>query len=74
MTRSIYNSEIEYEIHNSLLDINNIWYHSMSKVYFLMTTGKTIGLTRWTFVGKVMSLLFPSHYNQKCPYTFPESA
>ena len=23
-----------------------------------MTTGKSIGLTRWTFVGKVMSLLF----------------
>ena len=23
-----------------------------------LTTGKTIGLTRWTFVGKVMSLLF----------------
>ena len=23
-----------------------------------MTTGKTISLTRWTFVGKVMSLLF----------------
>ena len=23
-----------------------------------MTTGKTIGLTRWNFVGKVMSLLF----------------
>ena len=23
----------------------------------LMTTGKTIALTRWTFVGKVMSLL-----------------
>ena len=23
-----------------------------------MTTGKTIDLTRWTFVGKVMSLLF----------------
>ena len=23
-----------------------------------MTTGETIGLTRWTFVGKVMSLLF----------------
>ena len=23
-----------------------------------MSTGKTIGLTRWTFVGKVMSLLF----------------
>ena len=26
--------EIEYEIHNSLFDINNIWYHSMSKVSF----------------------------------------
>ena len=25
--------------------------------YPYMTTGKTIGLTRWTFVGKVMSLL-----------------
>ena len=23
-----------------------------------MTTGKTIALTRWTFAGKVMSLLF----------------
>ena len=23
-----------------------------------MTTGKTIALTRWTFLGKVMSLLF----------------
>ena len=23
-----------------------------------MTTGKTIAMTRWTFVGKVMSLLF----------------
>ena len=28
----------------------------LSKYY--MTTGKTIALTRWTFVGKVMSLLF----------------
>ena len=26
--------------------------------YLYMTTGKTISLTRWTFVGKVMSLLF----------------
>ena len=23
-----------------------------------MTTGKTIALTRWTFIGKIMSLLF----------------
>ena len=27
-----------------------------------MTTGKTIALTRWTFVGKVMSLLFSMLY------------
>ena len=26
--------------------------------YPYMTTGETIALTRWTFVGKVMSLLF----------------
>ena len=28
-----------------------------------MTTGKTIALTRWTFVGKVMSLLFNMLYH-----------
>ena len=27
-----------------------------------MTTGKTIALTRWTFVGKVMSLLLNMEY------------
>ena len=30
-----------------------------------MTTGKTIALTRWTFVGKVMSLLFFLFYLYK---------
>ena len=30
-----------------------------------MTTGKTIALTRWTFVGKIMSLLF----NNSCCYS-----
>ena len=29
-----------------------------SNSYPYMTTGKTIALTRWTFVSKVMSLLF----------------
>ena len=29
--------------------------------YPYMTTGKTIALTRWTFIGKVMSLLFPNY-------------
>ena len=28
-----------------------------------MTTGKTVTLTRWTFVGKVMSLLFNTSAN-----------
>ena len=30
-----------------------------------MTTGKTIALTRWTFVGKVMSLLFNMLWNNR---------
>ena len=30
-----------------------------------MTTGKTIALTRWTFVGKVMSLLFKKQNQNK---------
>ena len=33
-----------------------LWCSAFSHPY--MTTGKTIALTRWTFVGKVMSLLF----------------
>ena len=38
-----------------------IWWSAFLKVQLShphMTTGKTIALTRWTFVGKVMSLLF----------------
>ena len=31
---------------------------SQSNSHPYMTTGKTIALTRWTFVGKVISLLF----------------
>ena len=37
-----------------------------------MTTGKTIALARWTFVGKVMSLLFnrlSSIFAWKIPWT-----
>ena len=30
----------------------------MTESHAYMTTGKTIALTRWTFVGKVMSLIF----------------
>ena len=38
-----------------------LWRSAFSKVQLshpYMTTGKTIALTSWTFVGKVMSLLF----------------
>ena len=38
---------------SSILQHSALW--SNSDIY--MTTGKTIALTRWTFVGKVMSLL-----------------
>ena len=34
----------------------SLWSNSHSYLY--MTTGKTIALARWTFAGKVMSLLF----------------
>ena len=39
----------------------NFWHSAFFTVqlsYLYMTTGKTIALPRWTFVGKVMSLLF----------------
>ena len=38
-----------------------LWHSAFFMVQLLhphMTTGKTIPLTRWTFVGKIMSLLF----------------
>ena len=35
----------------------NIWKFTVQLSHPYMTTGKTIALTRWTFVGKVMSLL-----------------
>ena len=38
-----------------------LWYSAFSMFQIshpYVTTGKTIALTRWTFVGKVMSLLF----------------
>ena len=45
--------------HNSKASI--FWHSAFFTVQLshpYMTTGKTIALTRWTFVGKVMSLLF----------------
>ena len=40
----------------SILQHSAVFIVQLSHTY--MTTGKTIALTRWTFVGKVMSLLF----------------
>ena len=40
----------------SILQGSAVFIVQLSHPY--MTTGKTIALTRWTFVGKVMSLLF----------------
>ena len=40
----------------SILQCSAFFTVQLSRPY--MTTGKTIALTRWTFVGKVMSLLF----------------
>ena len=40
----------------SVLQYSAFFIVHLSHLY--MTTGQTIGLTRWTFVGKVMSLLF----------------
>ena len=40
----------------SILQHSAFFTVQLSHLY--MTTGKTIALTRWTFVGKVMSLLF----------------
>ena len=45
--------------HNSKASI--LWrsaFFTVQLSHSYMTTGKTIALTRWTFVGKVMSLLF----------------
>ena len=40
-----------------------LWYSAFFQhSHPYMTTGKTIALTRWTFVGKVMSLLFNMLY------------
>ena len=43
--------------HNSQASILLCFLYSPT-IYPFMTTGKTIAFTRWTFVGKVMSLLF----------------
>ena len=46
--------------HHSL-KVSVLWHSAFFMVQFshpYVTTGKTVALTRWTFVGKVMSLIF----------------
>ena len=45
-----------YSSKASILQCSAFFIVQLSRLY--MTTGKTIALTRWTFVGKIMSLLF----------------
>ena len=48
-----------FQHHSSKVSV--LWHSAFFIVQLLhpyMTTGKIIALTRWTFVGKVMSLLF----------------
>ena len=45
-----------HSVKTSILQCSAFFIVQISHPY--MTTGKTIALTRWTFVGKVMSLLF----------------
>ena len=48
-------------LYHHSLEASIIWCSAFFMVqlsHLYMTTGKTIALTRWTFVGKVMSLLF----------------
>ena len=39
-------------------EVNCLPLQYLGSSYLYMTTGKTIALTRWTYVSKVMSLLF----------------
>ena len=43
--------------HSSKVSILHSAFFTVQLSHLYMTTGKTIALTRWTFVGKVMSLL-----------------
>ena len=49
-----------YNSKASILQCSAFFMVQLSHPY--MTTGKTIALTKWTFVGKVMSLLFSTLY------------
>ena len=53
----------------SILQHSAFFTVQLSHLY--MTTGKTIALTRWTFIDKVMSLLFNMYINIYVGHNFP---
>ena len=52
---------LESLLQHHSLKASILWCSAFFMVHLYMTTGKTKGLTRQTFVGKVMSLLFNMH-------------
>ena len=56
MERTLKNLPQHHSSKASILQLSAFFILQLSQSY--MTTGKTIALTRWTFVDKVMSLLF----------------
>ena len=53
-------------LQHHILKVSILWASAFFMIQLshpYMTTRKTIALTRWTFVGKVMSLLFNMLYN-----------
>ena len=44
--------------HSSKASVQHSAFFTIQLSHPYMTTGKTIALTRWTFIGKIMSLLF----------------
>ena len=58
---SLQSKGLSWVFSKSTVQKHQFWCSAFFTVQFsrpYMTTGKTIALTRWTFVGKVMSLLF----------------
>jgi len=55
-----------HSLQASILLLSAFFIVQLSHLY--MTVGKTIALTRWTFVGKVMSLFFNLPYILRCSY------
>ena len=56
--RSLFNTTVQKHQFFALSFLHRPTFFTVQLSHSYMTTGKTIALTRWNFVGKVMSLLF----------------